>query len=300
MDNTYLKYFFLSNIGQNRLKARETGTTVTGIKQSELKEILIDYPKIDTQKAIASVLSSLDSKIELNRRINDNLEQQAQALFKSWFVDNSNPNLEETSLSEVASFVGGYSYTGEELTDCSNIAMATIKNFGRNGGFKADGFKGINPSAKLKECHYANLFDILVAHTDLTQNADVIGNAELLLTCGKYDSIIFSMDLVKVLPKETFPYRFLLAAMLRNKLFKGHSLGYVNGTTVLHLSKKALPDFEIRKPSDSESKMMDEVLASYYKRMAELLQENDRLISLRDTLLPKLMSGELKINDLNS
>ena len=300
LDNTYLKYFFLSNIGQNRLKARETGTTVTGIKQSELKEILIDYPKIDTQKAIASVLSSLDSKIELNRRINDNLEQQAQALFKSWFVDNSNPNLEETSLSEVASFVGGYSYTGEELTDCSNIAMATIKNFGRNGGFKADGFKEINPSAKLKECHYANLFDILVAHTDLTQNADVIGNAELLLTCGKYDSIIFSMDLVKVLPKETFPYRFLLAAMLRNKLFKGHSLGYVNGTTVLHLSKKALPDFEIRKPSDSESKMMDEVLASYYKRMAELLQENDRLISLRDTLLPKLMSGELKINDLNS
>ena len=300
LDNTYLKYFFLSNIGQNRLKARETGTTVTGIKQSELKEILIDYPKIDTQKAIASVLSSLDSKIELNRRINDNLEQQAQALFKSWFVDNSNPNLEETSLSEVASFVGGYSYTGEELTDCSNIAMATIKNFGRNGGFKADGFKGINPSAKLKECHYANLFDILVAHTDLTQNADVIGNAELLLTCGKYDSIIFSMDLVKVLPKETFPYRFLLAAMLRNKLFKGHSLGYVNGTTVLHLSKKALPDFEIRKPSDSESKMMDEVLASYYKRMAELLQENDRLISLRNTLLPKLMSGELKINDLNS
>ena len=227
-----------------------------------------------------------------NRHGNDNLEQQAQALFKSWFVDNSNPNWEETSLSEVASFVGG-------LTDCSNIAMATIKNFGRNGGFKADGFKEINPSAKLKECHYANLFDILVAHTDLTQNADVIGNAELLLTYGKYNSIIFSMDLVKVLPKETFPYRFLLAAMLKNELFKGHSLGYVNGTTVLHLSKKALPDFEIRKPSDSQSKMMDEVLASYYKRMAELLQENDRLISLRDTLIPKLMSGELKINDLN-
>ena len=235
-----------------------------------------------------------------NKHGNDNLEQQVQALFKLWFVDNSNPNWKETSLSEVASFVGGYSYTGEELTDCSNIAMATIKNFGRNGGFKADGFKEINPSAKLKECHYANLFDILVAHTDLTQNADVIGNAELLLTYGKYDSIIFSMDLVKVLPKETFPYRFLLAAMLKNKLFKGHCLGYVNGTTVLHLSKKALPDFEIRKPSDSESKMMDEVLASYYKRMAELLQENDRLISLRDTVLPKLMSGELKINDLNS
>lgn len=295
----FLYYYFCKESVKQYIKSIAVGATMPSINTKLMAEIPILLPKLEEQRCIADILSSFDDKIELNRRINDNLEQQAQALFKSWFVDNSNPNWEETSLSEVASFVGGYSYTGEELTDCSNIAMATIKNFGRNGGFKADGFKEINPSAKLKECHYANLFDILVAHTDLTQNADVIGNAELLLTYGKYNSIIFSMDLVKVLPKETFPYRFLLAAMLKNELFKGHSLGYVNGTTVLHLSKKALPDFEIRKPSDSESKMMDEVLVSYYKRMAELLQENDRLISLRDTLIPKLMSGELKINDLN-
>lgn len=299
-DLNFIYYVIASQQFKDTITHLATGTTIKNVSLETMRNYSFMAPSINEQKRISSILSSFDDKIELNRRINDNLEQQVQALFKLWFVDNSNPNWKETSLSEVASFVGGYSYTGEELTDCSNIAMATIKNFGRNGGFKTDGFKEINPSAKLKECHYANLFDILVAHTDLTQNADVIGNAELLLTYGKYDSIIFSMDLVKVLPKETFPYRFLLAAMLKNKLFKGHCLGYVNGTTVLHLSKKALPDFEIRKPSDSESKMMDEVLASYYKRMAELLQENDRLISLRDTVLPTLISGELKINDLNS
>ena len=299
LDNTYLKYFLMSNIGQYRLKARETGTTVTGIKQSELKEVLIDYPNYELQQKIASILSSFDSKIELNRRINDNLEQQAQVLFKSWFVNNPNPNWREATLSEVAHFIGGYSYNGEELTDSSNVAMATIKNFGRNGGFKVDGFKDITPSGKLKECHYANMFDILVAHTDLTQNADVIGNAELLLTKGNYESIIFSMDLVKVLPNNSFPYKFLLAAMLKSKVFKGHCLGYVNGTTVLHLSKKALPEFEIKIPSESEANMMNDTLASLYKRMAEVLQENDRLTRLRDTLLPKLISGELKINDLN-
>lgn len=76
-----------------------------------------------------------------NKRGNDNLEQQAQALFKSWFVNNPNPNWREATLSEVAHFIGGYSYNGEELTDSSNVAMATIKNFGRNGGFKVDGFK---------------------------------------------------------------------------------------------------------------------------------------------------------------
>ena len=270
------------------------------VQQNVLENYIVCLPSLNEQIRIANILSSLDDKIELNRRINENLEQQAQALFKSWFVDNSNPNWNEITLSEIASFIGGYSYKGKELADSSNIAMATIKNFGRNGGFKADGFKDINPSAKLKEYHNVDLFDILVAHTDVTQNADIIGNAELLLTCDKYDSVIFSMDLVKVTPKKNFPYRFLLAAMLKNKYFKKHCLGYVNGTTVLHLDKKALPEFETKIPSASEAKWMNCVLASYYKRIAEILQENDRLINLRDTLLPKLMSGKLRFSEIET
>ena len=73
LDNAYLKYFFMSNIGRSRLCARETGTTVTGIKQSELKEVLISYPSYVIQQKVSAILKSLDSKIELNRRINDNL-----------------------------------------------------------------------------------------------------------------------------------------------------------------------------------------------------------------------------------
>ena len=109
LNNTYLKYYLLSNVGQQRLKARETGTTVTGIKQSELREVLVECPPYDIQIKIESILKSLDDKIEVNKRLNDNfplslllltcfilwllklrndnLEQQAQALFKSWFVD---------------------------------------------------------------------------------------------------------------------------------------------------------------------------------------------------------------------
>ena len=295
VDYRYLLYY-LQYIKPQLLSLSQGGATRNALTKKMIEELEVKMPSKGIQKEIVSILYALDSKIELNRRINDNLEQQTQALFKSWFVDNPKPNWSETTFSEVANFVGGYSYKGEELTDSSNIAMVTIKNFGRNGGFKADGFKGIAPFVKLKECHYANLFDILVAHTDLTQNADVIGNAELLLTYGRYDGIIFSMDLVKVLPKNNFPYRFLLAAMLKNKIFKGHCLGYVNGTTVLHLSKKALPNFEVKIPPKAEAKTMNDALAPYYQRMAEVLQENDRLIHLRDTLLPKLMSGELNIN----
>ena len=73
LDNTFLKYFLMSQVGQARLKARETGTTVTGIKQSELREVLIDCPEYDKQVQIASILRSIDNKIENNRQINDNL-----------------------------------------------------------------------------------------------------------------------------------------------------------------------------------------------------------------------------------
>ena len=263
--------------------------------KSQIMQWQISLPPLAEQKRIADILSVIDDKIELNRRINANLEQQAQALYKSWFVDNKKDDWKEVPLSEIADFVGGYSYKGNELVEYSMTAMATIKNFERKGGFKVDGFKDIVASNKLKAEHHANLFDILVAHTDLTQNADVIGNAEMLLTFDKYSDIIFSMDLVKVLPKQTFPYKYLLAALLKNPHFKKHCMGYVNGTTVLHMSKKALPEYVINLPSVEEIQSMDNAFKAYYLKMAEILQENNNLSILRNTLLPKLMSGEIKV-----
>ena len=297
--NADFVYYFMTLVGRELNYLSKTSTAVPIINKSSFSNYEIEVPDLETQNRIASILSSIDSKIELNRRINDNLEQQAQALFKSWFVEKPNPQWTKGSLSDIASFVGGYSYKGDELVDSSNTGMATIKNYNRSGGFKTDGFKAINPSDKVKNAQYAELFEILVAHTDLTQNAEVIGNAELVLSLGEYNKIIFSMDLVKVLPSSSFPYRFLIAAMLKNKLFKGHCQGYVNGTTVLHLNKKALPEYKVMIPTDTEAKKMNEILGGYYKRMSENLKENDMLEQLRDTILPKLMSGELKINDLN-
>ena len=291
----FLYYWFLSPIGKANIDSKAIGSTQKALTIATLSKFEITLPPLAEQKRIADILSAIDDKIELNRRINANLEQQAQALYKSWFVDNKKDDWKEVPLSEVADFVGGYSYKGNELVESSMTAMATIKNFERKGGFKVDGFKDIVASNKLKAEHHANLFDILVAHTDLTQNADVIGNAEMLLTFDKYSDIIFSMDLVKVLPKQTFPYKYLLAALLKNPHFKKHCMGYVNGTTVLHMSKKALPEYVINLPSAEEIQSMDNAFKAYYLKMAEILQENNSLSTLRDTLLPKLMSGEIKV-----
>ena len=178
--------------------------------------------------------------------------------------------------------------------------MATIKNFDRKGGFKLDGYKEIVPSSKLKPEHNAELYDTLVAHTDLTQNAEVIGNAEPILSFSGYENIIFSMDVVKVVPNNPAISKFLIAAILQTQRFKEHCLGYVNGTTVLHLSKKALPDYVLMLPKDiSVLKPLDEALSSMYQQMALNIDENVHLTKVRDSLLPRLMSGELDVSDLD-
>ena len=271
-DPLYL-YYLLKTIP---LASYGGGSAVPTLNRNHIHPIEIKHtPSLEEQRRIAGILGAIDDKIENNRRINTNLELQAQALYKQWFVDNRKEDWERKPLSEIAEFIGGYSYKGNELVEASSTAMATIKNFERKGGFKVEGFKDIVASPKLKAEQHAELFDILVAHTDLTQNADVIGNAEILLTFGGYTDVIFSMDLVKVLPKSNFPYKYLLAALLKNPYFKAHCLGYVNGTTVLHMSKKALPEYVVACPSNSEAEKMDGAFKAYYQKMAEILQEKE-------------------------
>ena len=316
----FLYYYLQKEEVKQSIRNIAVGATMPSINTKLLSEIQIIAPSKTSQKLIASTLSSLDDKIECNRRINDNftllflllacfvlwllklrndnLEQLAQTVLKNWKEQVKQRAHYSTKLETIALFVGGYSYKGKELKP-SKKAMATIKNFDRNGGFKLDGYKEIEPSDKVKPGQFVNMFDILVAHTDLTQNAEVIGNAEMVLSFDGYERIVFSMDLVKVIPQDVFPFKFLLAALLRDSDFKSHCMGYVNGTTVLHMSKKALPEFEVLLPKDQSSIcQIDTYLSNIYRKMAEIVSESSHLSTLRDTLLPQLMSGELIINEL--
>ena len=294
-DSTYLYYLLSQDSFFDYVMSGAKGCKMPRGDKSQIMQWDVDLPNFEEQHRIASILKSIDDKIQLNNRINHNLEEQIQTLYREWFIDNPKTEWATIALSEVATFVSGYSYKGNEIVDFSETAMATIKNFERNGGFKLDGYKPISPSSNLKEEQYAELFDILVAHTDLTQNAEVIGNAEIILSKDSYSDIIFSMDLVKVVAKESFPYQFLLALLLKNPIFKSHCIGYVNGTTVLHMNKRALPDFNTQIPTCEDADRMNEIAKSIFTKMYENLCEIANLTKLRDSLLPKLMSGELRL-----
>ena len=305
VDSLYLYYYFCLEETKQFVRNIAVGATMPSINTKLLGEVEIALPDLNNQKRIAAVLSSLDDKIENNQKLNDNLAEQIRTLCNSWLSDyepfggTCPDDWEHTPLSSFAKFISGYSYKGSELQE-STTAMATIKNFDRKGGFKLDGYKEIMPSSKLKSEHHVELFDTLVAHTDLTQNAEVIGNAEPVLSFSGYGDIIFSMDVVKVIPDNPAISKFLIAAMLQTRQFKGHCLGYVNGTTVLHLSKKALPEYSLMLPKDLSILVpLDEAVSSMYRQMALNIDENVQLANLRDSLLPQLMSGKLDVSGLD-
>lgn len=285
------------------LKSNKFGDYISGVAQGSANQASItlnsifnywiDLPEINTQKKIASILNLFDNNIFLNNQINANLYEQIKTISNSHFSyfdfsDGHIPsNWHYTSLSDVAEITTGYSYTSRELHS-SKTAMATIKNFERTGGFSDKGYKEIIPQKKLKDSKIARKFDILVAHTDLTQNADIIGNAEIILDTSIYSQLIYSMDLVRVRTKATNVSQFLLSLILQGDRLKKHCLGYVNGTTVLHLSKKALKEFYIPLPNDlHELDHISKFAKAAYMNIAINIQENSMLQEAKQTLLRK-------------
>lgn len=311
VDAEFLYYLLSQDLFFAYVMSGANGSKMPRGDKQQIMNWEIELPsEKEDQHRIASILSSLDRKIELNNKINADLEEMAQAIFKNWFVDFEpfkNGKFVDSelgmipegwkviSLNEILDNVSGYSYKGSELQS-SNIAMATIKNFERKGGFKTEGYKEIVISKKIKETQFVNMFDVLVAHTDLTQNAEIVGNPAIVLSKGGYEKLIMSMDLTKVISTIDGVTNGLLYCILSTSRFKEHALGYVNGTTVLHMSKKAVPEYTCAFPKDiNQIRDLCITLDSIYKRMAVTYDESSRLSLLRDTLLPRLMSGELEV-----
>jgi len=299
-DSIFLKYYLQSFEGQASLQSRASGSTVEGIKSAELKKIEISLPPLNEQKAIASILSSLDDKIDLLNRQNATLEKMAETLFRQWFVERRPEPVEgeakeewkEIKLGRIVDIINGVSYNSDDLNP-SKTAMVTLKNFDRNGGFRMDGFKEY--IGKYKEQHILKEGDLVVAQTDITQEAGVIGNPVMVIGNPKYDTLVFSMDLVKVISKDENYSNEFLYLLMKSRAFKEHCLGYSNGSTVLHLSKKAIPEYEMKLPSKNFIKDFSIKIKPLVQKQYRNQTQIRTLAALRDTLLPKLMSGEIRV-----
>ncbi len=290
-DNHYI-YYSLQALKEELLMQSEIGATRNALTKGMLESLKISIPAVEEQKAIASVLSSLDDKIDLLHRQNTTLEHMAETLFRQWFVEDAQEDWEFVELREYVDCFNGVSYKSSELNP-SKVAMVTLKSFDRNGGFRLDGFKEF--TGKFKEQHIVVQGDLVVAHTDITQGAEVIGNPVLVVNETRYEHMVISMDLVKVKSKFNWLSNEFLYRMMRTREFKEHCLGYSNGSTVLHLSKQAVPSFEFFMPPKEKIESYTKLAKDLFSRKFKNIEQIQTLEKLRDNLLPKLMSGEIRV-----
>ena len=299
LDNTYLKYYFLSNVGHQRLKARETGTTVTGIKQSELREVIIDVPPYEIQVRISNILKSLDDKIENNRKINVNLEQQAQALFKSWFVDFEPFKNGEFIESELGMIPKGWRVERVENLALKMASGGTPKSL--NKDYYSGDIKWFS-TKELKDCFLFDSEKHISEDALNNSSAKMFPEGTVLMaiyaapTVGRLGILTspatFNQAAVGIVPKENVGSEFIYMSLLSERINLNN---LASGAAQQNLNVSIVKNYNILVP---EQKVLDEfnrITKSYFTLLKRNANESRRLAELRDTLLPKLMSGELKV-----
>jgi type I restriction enzyme S subunit len=328
LDPRFLRYSLVSPEMQALLLSwAAAGATRNALTKAMIEAIQVSAPRdINEQRAIGEVLGALDDKIELNRRMSETLEAVARALFKSWFVDfdpvrakaeGRDPGLPKPiadlfptrlvdselgsvpegwsvrSLGEYVQIIKGRSYSSAELTE-SDTALVTLKSFARGGGYRPDGLKSFSGAFKPEQA--VSPGELVIACTDVTQAAEVVGRAAIVRASKAFRTLVASLDTVIVRPTEkvTCSFVYFLAG---TDEFVSHTYAHTTGTTVLHLAKEALPAFLFVLPSQELLTTFDDFARPVLDRIQASEGESDTLITLRAVLLPKLISGELRVRD---
>ena len=240
---------------------------------------------------VAKAEAELDQLGEEERK---QLEQTAR-LFPGGFVESELGLIPEgwevAPLETYIEITKGRSYKSTELAE-STTALVTLKSFQPGGGYREDGLKAFTgqykPEQKVKPG------ELIVAFTDVTQAADVVGKPALVRSDPDYDTLVASLDVGIVRPTSHLNLPYLYFTLMTPR-FQSHAYGHCSGTTVLHLSKTALPSYQAIIPKSQLTKQFDFISQPTLNIMEELAQESRTLAALRDSLLPKLLSGEISL-----
>lgn len=255
------------------------GSAVPSLTVPVIENIKIILPSLNQQKNIASILSSLDDKIELNRRINENLEQQAQALFKSWFVDFEPFKDGKFVDSELGMIPEGWKVGNlEELVevkygkDHKKLAYGNIPVYG-SGGIMRYADKSLYNKESVLIPRKGSLNNVMyVNHPFWTVDT-------MFYTCMRIEGIAKFIYLL-ISPKDL--------------------LSMNSGSAVPSMTVDILNKIVITIPPTTILQKFESIVKPIFIMMESCSRENKRLAQLRDTLLPKLMSGEIKLSEIET
>lgn len=275
----YLYYYLISSFGQDEIRKGTVGAVQPKLPLKNIQDITIFYPSIEEQERIVNILSSVDEKIEMNNAINNNLEQQAQAIYQQMFIDNASSDWAKGTLSNISDITMGQSPSGSSYNEDGN---GTIFFQGRaEFGFRFPTVRLYTTEPKRMACANDTLMsvrapvgDLNVAHTDCCIGR---GLATIHSKNNHQSFVLYTM--------------FSLKKQL--DVFNGE------GTVFGSINRNSLNEMPILIPSSEKLDEFEALVAPMDAAIRNNYDEICRLEQLRDSLLPQLMSGELDVSGID-
>ena len=318
LDNTFLKFLLQSEFVRGQIQGRGSGTTVIGIRQSELREVHLPIPPLNEQRVIAHILGSLDDKIALNRRTNRTLAELAAALFKSWFVD-FDPVVAKMEgrqpfgmdAETAALFPAAFEESEIGLAPAgwrvgSILELADLLSGGTPSTSVASYWNGDVPWVSAKDVSNAN--GLFVLETERTISAEGVERSATKLlrklttvvtargTVGSYCLLGGEMAMNQtnygLRSKDGISHYFVFFALAQMvEQLKQHAYGTIFDT----ITTKAFQDLKVILPAHATIQRFERRVSPLMELILMNLQQSRTLAAIRDALLPKLMAGEIRV-----
>jgi len=277
-NDTRFAYYFLKSIDFSRYNS---GSAQPSLNRNYIYPIRVCVPKPAEQRAIASVLGALDDKIELNRRMNETLEALAQSLFKAWFVDATRDGLpkgwREDCLDKIAHFLNGLTlqkFPPEGEDSLPVIKIAQLRAGNTEGADRA--------SSQIAPEYIVEDGDVLFSWS---------GSLEVELWCGGRGAL--NQHLFKVTSQQFPKWFYFLWTRHHLPDFQATAAG--KATTMGHIQRRHLTEAEVLVPPAAQLEKMDRQMSPLIEKLIANNLESRTLTALRDALLPKLLSGEVRV-----
>ena len=269
------------------------------------------------EENIGNMMVDIMAKINVNRQINDNLEAMAKQLYDYWFVQFDFPNEEGKpyksnggamvwneklkreipqgwSDSDVISLIEpierGISYSSDEILDTSAMPMINLACFSKAGDYRLGEMKYF--SGAISKNKLISPMDMLIACTDMTQGADIIGRP--ILASNEHEQYTFSTDLALIVPK--YNLKMYLYYTLRTSFYHKYIRPFASGTTVKHLNLKGVENYVLPMPPINIQSKFENLILPIKEKQSRILNEIVALTKQRDELLPLLMNGQASVN----
>lgn len=293
--NHYFIFYLLQMMKEELLMQSEIGATRRALTKGMIESLEIVVPLPPEQKAIASVLSSLDDKIDLLHRQNKTLEAMAETLFRQWFVEEAQEDWEKRILGDYVNVKHGYAFSGEFITtEKNNQILVTPGNFKIGGGFKVGKMKYFSGADYPEEYKFSSS-DLIVTMTDLSKDGDTLGFPALIPEHTKDEVLYLHNQRVGKVDFKKDISKYFVYFLMKTDDYQWYILGGASGTSIMHTSPTAICNYPFQVPPMKKIKEFNAVVINLMSKVHKNQRQIQILDNLRDTLLPKLMSGEARV-----